>query len=119
MSRRLQTLFSTFVFLVITVMSASAQPATSLTGTYRCVKDCASGFEISPTTQIWIEALQQVAVYSPDGLTIQFDRGTVWLRAQQVVPYATEIAYCARRFRSYDAASQTYLGRDGRRYPCP
>ena len=148
MSRPLQVLFSAFVFLGMTVASVSAQPATSLTGTYRCVKDCASGFEgraafvtqngwdinivteagvplrawfdwFSPTTRIWIEALQQGAVYSPDGLTIQFDRGTVWLRAQQIVPYATEIAYCARRFRSYDAASQTYVGRDGRRYPCP
>ena len=26
--------------------------------------------------------------------------------------------YCVRRFRSYDPASGTYLGNDGRRHPC-
>lgn len=30
-----------------------------------------------------------------------------------------EIEYCMRRFRSYDPASGTYLGYDGRRHPCP
>jgi hypothetical protein len=29
------------------------------------------------------------------------------------------VASCARRFRSYDASSGTYLGRDGRRHACP
>jgi hypothetical protein len=29
------------------------------------------------------------------------------------------IAACARRYRSYDRASRTYLGRDGRRHRCP
>ncbi|MDP4006237.1 BA14K family protein [Methylobacterium sp. NEAU K] len=29
------------------------------------------------------------------------------------------VAACARRFRSYDAASGTYLGNDGARHPCP
>jgi hypothetical protein len=28
-------------------------------------------------------------------------------------------AYCARRYRSYDPASGTYLNNDGNRYPCP
>jgi hypothetical protein len=28
-------------------------------------------------------------------------------------------AVCAQRFRSYDPASGTYLGRDGRRHSCP
>ncbi|WP_448032384.1 BA14K family protein [Bradyrhizobium liaoningense] len=28
-------------------------------------------------------------------------------------------AYCAQRFKSYDPASGTYLGYDGRRHPCP
>jgi len=26
--------------------------------------------------------------------------------------------YCAQRYRSYDPASGTFLGRDGRRHPC-
>jgi hypothetical protein len=29
------------------------------------------------------------------------------------------IAYCMRRFRSYDPYSMTYLGYDGFRHPCP
>ncbi|NYG42852.1 hypothetical protein GGD67_000281 [Bradyrhizobium sp. IAR9] len=28
-------------------------------------------------------------------------------------------AYCARRYKSYDPASGTYLGYDGQRHPCP
>jgi hypothetical protein len=27
--------------------------------------------------------------------------------------------YCSQRFKSYDPASGTYLGYDGRRHPCP
>jgi BA14K-like protein len=36
-------------------------------------------------------------------------------------PYAggSEVAYCEQRFRSYDPASGTYLGLDGRRHSCP
>jgi hypothetical protein len=30
-----------------------------------------------------------------------------------------EVAYCRSRFKSYDAASGTYLGYDGERHPCP
>ena len=128
------------------IMGASAQPAVSLTGTYRCVQGCASGFEgrtatitqngwdlnivsesgaairawfdwFSPTSRIWMEALHQGAVYSPNGMTIQFDRGTIWERTDD--PEHAAIAYCARRYRSYEPNSQTYLGRDGLRHPCP
>jgi hypothetical protein len=35
------------------------------------------------------------------------------------VYYDPAIAYCMRRFRSYDPYSRTYLGYDGRRHPCP
>ena len=30
-----------------------------------------------------------------------------------------DVAYCQRRFRSYDVRSQTYMGSDGARHPCP
>lgn len=33
--------------------------------------------------------------------------------------YDSAVAYCLQRFRSYDPASGTYLGYDGRRHPCP
>lgn len=130
----------------LTSGASSAQPATSLTGTYRCVQGCAPGYEgktatitqngwelniitesglaargsfdwFAPTSRIWIEAMQQGAVYSSNGLTIQFDRGAVWDRMDD--PQHIAIAYCARRYRSYDPATQTYLGLDGVRHPCP
>ena len=31
---------------------------------------------------------------------------------------AEYIAYCARKYRSFDPASGTFLSRDGNRYPC-
>lgn len=33
--------------------------------------------------------------------------------------YGDPVAYCMRRFRSYDPGSGTYLGYDGYRHPCP
>jgi hypothetical protein len=30
-----------------------------------------------------------------------------------------EIAYCRRKYKSYDIRTGTYLNRDGNRYPCP
>lgn len=40
-------------------------------------------------------------------------------RAYYGRPYDPAIAYCMRRFRSYDPYSMTYLGYDGYRHPCP
>lgn len=36
-------------------------------------------------------------------------------------PYVVDdaVGYCARRFRSYDPYSGTYVGYDGLRHPCP
>jgi hypothetical protein len=36
--------------------------------------------------RIWIETAYQGAIYSPDGLTLQFDRGTIWQRVPEVPP---------------------------------
>jgi hypothetical protein len=87
---------------------ASAQ-SVNLTGAYRCVQVCRKGpvgyFAhitrngpnlnllneagqparawpdwYAPATRIWIEPWSEGAVYSPDGMTIQFDNGTVWER---------------------------------------
>jgi len=41
-------------------------------------------------------------------------------QSQAAPAYGSNVhAYCAQRFRSYDPASGTYLGYDGRRHPCP
>ena len=34
-------------------------------------------------------------------------------------PRRDAVAYCLRRFKSYDPRSGTYLGYDGYRHPCP
>jgi len=146
MSRARILLFAVTVFSAFWVTTVSAQPAISLTGTYRCVYGCVPGFEGKlatvtqngwdirivtetgvplyawfdgywPNRRIWMEPIHQGAAYSADGMTIQFDRGTVWQR--DTGPDPAVIAFCARRFRSYDPYSQTYLSRDGHRYPCP
>ncbi|TPQ37748.1 hypothetical protein C2U70_10565 [Bradyrhizobium guangdongense] len=85
--------------------SASAQ-SVSLTGTYKCIQMCRgdmlayvtqNGPELnlvteagipsrawpdwfSPANRIWIDAFNMSAVYTPDGMTIQFDNGTLWER---------------------------------------
>ena len=33
-----------------------------------------------PANRIWIDAFNYSAVYTPDGMLIQFDNGTVWQR---------------------------------------
>jgi hypothetical protein len=34
----------------------------------------------APATRIWVDRYNYGAVYSPDGITIQFDNGTIWQR---------------------------------------
>src|SRR5258708_1274768 len=89
--------------LVATDVSAQG---VNLSGQYRCVHQCADGLVGTPAfvTQygwdmnlvnevgqpvrawvdwpghIWIERWNQGAIYSPDGMAIQFDRGAVWQR---------------------------------------
>ena len=84
---------------------ASAQ-GVNLTGRYRCVELCVAplpgafafitqnGWELNMVNEagiasrawvdypgrIWIQRAEQGAVYSPDGMVIQFDNGTIWHR---------------------------------------
>ena len=93
------------IVTVLTATGASAQ-SVDLTGTYVCVEMCRgdllahvtqNGPAINlvteagvpsrawpdwyaPLSRIWIDAFNQSAVYSPDGITIQFDNGTIWQR---------------------------------------
>jgi hypothetical protein len=85
--------------------SASAQ-SINLTGTYTCSDNCRGSLPahitqngpalnllteagvpaqawpdwFSPANRIWIDAFDEGAVYSPDGMIIQFDNGTIWQR---------------------------------------
>jgi len=83
--------------------SASAQPVWNLSGQFRCVQGCLgpgpayvtqNGWDLNLVNEvgqpsrawvdwpghIWAQSWNEGAVYSPDGMTIQFDRGSVWVR---------------------------------------
>lgn len=96
------------VLVALAATEASAQ-SVNLTGMYKCVQMSRSGLVgypayitqngpdlnllneageparawpdwSSPATRIWIDVQNQGAVYSPDGMLIQFDGGTIWQR---------------------------------------
>src|SRR5262249_35083023 len=94
------------VAAALVTTSASAQ-GIDMTGQYRCVQVCTEGLagQTAFITQgngaemnlvneagqpargwfdryghFWVERWNEGAVVSPDGMTIQFDRGTVWQR---------------------------------------
>jgi hypothetical protein len=97
--------------LMLTNASAQVQ-GVDLNGRYQCVLLCAgapgslafitqNGWELNilndvgePSRawvnypgRIWVDrANQGGAIYSPDGLRIQFDRGTIWQRALDLPP---------------------------------
>jgi hypothetical protein len=91
--------------VALAATGASAQ-SVDLTGTYRCIQMCRgdlpahvtqNGPELNvlteagvpsrawpdwfyPASRIWIDAFNQSAVYTLDGMLIQFDNGTIWQR---------------------------------------
>lgn len=90
--------------IALAATQASAQ-VLNLSGRFRCVQGCAggsagpayvtqNGWELNLVNEvgqpsrawidypghIWAQYWDEGAVYSPDGMTIQFDRGTVWER---------------------------------------
>jgi hypothetical protein len=93
------------IVAALTSTAASAQ-SVNLTGIYQCVQMCRGGGLAhitqngpslnlaneaglasrawpdwyAPASRIWVDAFNTSAVYSPDGMLIQFDNGTVWQR---------------------------------------
>lgn len=92
--------------LVATAASAQVR-GVDLNGRYHCVRGCASnapralafvtqnGWELNLVNEVgtpsrawvnypgrlWVDRAQVAGIYSPDGMTIQFDNGTMWQRA--------------------------------------
>jgi hypothetical protein len=84
----------------------------NLTGRYQCIQNCVvvepgrfafitqNGRDLNVVNEaglpsrawvdypgrIWVDRAQVGAVYSPDGIMIQFDNGTVWQRAVEILP---------------------------------
>jgi hypothetical protein len=96
------------VLAALATTGVSAQ-SVNLTGAYKCTEMCRSGLVgypayitqngpdinllneageaarawpdwFSPATRIWIDRWNEGAVYSPDGILVQFDNGTIWQR---------------------------------------
>ena len=107
----MRTLLSaTAMAAALITTDASAQ--VNLTGRYRCMAVCTPGLQnqfafitqngwelnvvndagepsrawVGYPGRLWIQAANQGAIYSPDGLTIQFDRGTIWQRVPDLPP---------------------------------
>jgi hypothetical protein len=90
--------------------SVGAQPYVDLNGPYRCVAICETPGGLAHITQngwnlnllseaglasrawidypghIWVQRANEGAIYSPDGLTVQFDHGTIWQRVLEPPP---------------------------------
>jgi hypothetical protein len=92
----------------IFVTSAASAQTVNLTGMYRCIEGCRAAVgspafvtqngpnlnlvneagqpsrawpdTFAPLSKIWADDWNMAAVYSPDGITIQFDNGTIWQR---------------------------------------
>ena len=96
------------VALAATDVSAQVE-GVNLTGQYKCVAACAGegdafitqyGWQLNVTSEagvpsrawveypgrIWVEQAWEGAMYSTDGNTIQFDRGTIWQRIPEPPP---------------------------------
>jgi hypothetical protein len=103
--------FSVIAMATALVATDASAQYVNLTGRYRCVVNCVAppgsfafitqnGWDLNVVNdvgepsrawldypgRIWVERANQGAVYSPDGLTIQFDRGTIWERAPELPP---------------------------------
>jgi hypothetical protein len=99
-------LLSVFAMLAAMAATDASAQGINLTGQYRCVQVCAPGLQGQPAyvTQngnnmnllneagdpsrawidwsghIWADGWHEGALFSSDGMTIQFDRGTIWQR---------------------------------------
>jgi hypothetical protein len=101
---------SLLIGIIVTFAATATQAQSiNLTGRYKCTQMCRMGLEghpayvtqngpdlnllneagaaarawpdwFAPATRIWIDVWGMGAVYSPDGMRIQFDNGTLWER---------------------------------------
>ena len=106
------TTVSIVLSAALAATAASAQDLVNLTGRYQCTAMCSSdvpgafafvtqnGRELNMLTEagvpsrawvnypgrLWVDRANMGAIYSPDGMVIQFDNGTIWQRAPEAPP---------------------------------
>jgi len=115
MKASLMTLVGAAAILTASLTGATAQ-VLNLTGEFQCVRLCLAGppalayltqadWQLNLVNEagvpsrgwidypghIWAEAWNEGAFYSPDGMIIQFDNGTVWQRVIEVPAIAPVI----------------------------
>jgi hypothetical protein len=99
------------IMAALVATGASAQ-SVNLSGVWRCVQGCRgdlpayvtqNGGQLNlvteagvpsrawrdwsaPANRIWIDELDESAVYTPNGMAIQFDNGTLWVRDLRARP---------------------------------
>ena len=104
----MRTISSAIVVLAALFATEASAQSINLTGAYKCIEACRSPVGgpafitqngpdlnlvneagqparawpdlLAPATRIWIDAWNEGAVYSPDGMAVQFDNGTIWVR---------------------------------------
>ena len=107
----MKTALTTMALLMTVLAAAASAQGINLNGRWQCVALCLgppgslafitqNGWEmnvlneagvpsrawIDHPSHIWIERAHLGAIYSPDGLTLQFDNGTVWQRVPDLPP---------------------------------
>jgi hypothetical protein len=107
----MKTLLGAIAILAgLATTEASAQ-GVNLTGRWQCIAACIApqgsfayitqnGWQLNMLSdagvpsrawinypgRIWVETANEGAIYSSDGLTLHFDRGTIWQRATEAPP---------------------------------
>jgi hypothetical protein len=105
----MRTIALAFGLLAALASTGASAQSVNLTGKYKCTEVCRMGLQgapayvtqngsqlnllneageasrawpdwYAPETRIWADAWNMGAVYSPDGMLIQFDNGTIWER---------------------------------------
>lgn len=99
------------VTAALATTSVSAQNVVNLTGRWQCMAQCLAppggfafitqnGWDLNLVNDlgaaahawvdypghIWLERANVGAIYSPDGIVLQFDNGTIWQRAPELPP---------------------------------
>lgn len=99
------------VAIAAALVATDASAQVNLSGRWLCVSGCLgapgsfayitqNGWELNVVNdagipsrawvdypgRIWVLEANQGAIYSPDGMTLQFDRGTIWQRAPELPP---------------------------------
>jgi hypothetical protein len=105
MRRTLLALTTLSAVLVVEATAGASAQVLNLSGQFQCVQQCVAGppalayvtqvdWQLNLVNEagvgsrawidypghIWVQSWNEGAIYSPDGMTIQFDRGTVWQR---------------------------------------